>query len=103
MVSDELEQEVVEIFERLGVGPERLARLVGRLETSGAVTRVNLGKRFADCRDPDDNLLLATAAAGEARFLVTNDRDLLEIDAERQKTYPFTIVTPAELLAHLED
>jgi putative PIN family toxin of toxin-antitoxin system len=103
VVSDELEQEYVEIFERLGVGPERLARLVGRLETSGTVTRVSLGKRFADCRDPDDNLLLATAAAGEARFLVTNDQDLLEIDAERQKAYPFTIVTPAELLARLED
>jgi putative PIN family toxin of toxin-antitoxin system len=87
----------------LGVGAERLARLVKRLSTSGTVTRVNLGKRFTDCRDPDDNLLLATAAAGDARFLVTNDRDLLEIDAESRKAYSFAIVTPAELLTHLED
>ncbi len=30
-------------------------------------------------RDPDDNLLLATAAAGNAEFLISNDKDILEI------------------------
>jgi len=31
------------------------------------------------CRDPDDDLVLATAVAGEAEAIVTGDRDLLDL------------------------
>jgi putative PIN family toxin of toxin-antitoxin system len=37
-------------------------------------------------RDPDDNMFIAAAVAAKARFLITNDLDLLEIDdAEKQR------------------
>lgn len=32
------------------------------------------------CRDPDDDLIIATAVAGEADRLVTGDKDLLTLD-----------------------
>jgi uncharacterized protein len=47
------------------------------------------------CRDPDDNILLALALDGKADYIVSGDRDLLELT-------PFQgipIVTPAEFLA----
>ena len=46
------------------------------------------------CRDPDDDKVLETAAAGRANWLVTGDRDLLEL-------HPFgevAIVTPQSFL-----
>jgi putative PIN family toxin of toxin-antitoxin system len=33
------------------------------------------------CRDPKDDMLLALAIAGEADFLITGDRDLLDLGA----------------------
>jgi uncharacterized protein len=48
-------------------------------------------------RDPDDNRFVATAAAVQARFLVTQDRDLLVL----QKPFGVAIVTPVELIRQL--
>ena len=48
-------------------------------------------------RDPDDNLFVATAAAVQASFLVTQDRDLLVLE----KPFGVAIVTPVELLKQL--
>jgi putative PIN family toxin of toxin-antitoxin system len=48
-------------------------------------------------RDPDDNLFVATAAAGQAAFLVTQDRDLWVLE----KSFGVAIVTPVELLRQL--
>jgi uncharacterized protein len=48
-------------------------------------------------RDPHDNLFVATAAAAQATFLVTQDRDLLVLE----KPFGVAIVTPVELLKQL--
>jgi putative PIN family toxin of toxin-antitoxin system len=48
-------------------------------------------------RDPDDNLFVATAAAAAAKFLVTQDRDLLVLG----KPFGIAIVTPIQLVRHL--
>lgn len=48
-------------------------------------------------RDPDDNLFVATAAAAQASFLITQDRDLLVLE----KPFGVAIVTPVELLKQL--
>jgi hypothetical protein len=45
-------------------------------------------------RDPDDNLFVATAVAARAKFLVSQDRDLLVL----QKPYGVAIVTPVQLV-----
>ena len=73
--------------------PSALAgRLVNRLRDVAIVVenlpRVDLSP------DPDDNYLLALAEAGQAKFLVTGDKPLL--DLKRHKST--RIVTPSALL-----
>jgi predicted nucleic acid-binding protein len=64
---------------------------------------VRLSKRFLESRDPDDNLMLATAHAGKADYLVTNDKDLLDLPCAFQATLSFEICKPASLLAKLAE
>jgi predicted nucleic acid-binding protein len=94
-------EEYIELLRRIGVGAERSARFRQRLLASPTVTRVNLGKRFPISRDADDDFPLATAHTGRARYLVTNDRDLLEIPADDKRRFRFEIVTPHHLLRAL--
>jgi|SRR6185436_11407211 len=50
------------------------------------------------CRDPDDNLLLALALDGRADYIVSGDKDLLDMVSFRE----IPIVKPAEFLAMFE-
>lgn len=63
---------------------------------------VSLGRRFTFSRDPKDNLFLAVAASGKADFLVTNDRDLLEIFEADRRRLKFKLVTPEQFLSYWE-
>jgi putative PIN family toxin of toxin-antitoxin system len=45
-------------------------------------------------RDSDDNLFIATALAGRAKLVVSQDRDLLVLE----KPYGVAIVTPVQLV-----
>jgi putative PIN family toxin of toxin-antitoxin system len=47
--------------------------------------------------DPDDNRLLEAAIAGDAGYIVTGDRHLLDLESYEH----VQIVTPARFLAHL--
>lgn len=49
------------------------------------------------CRDPDDDVILATAIAADADLIVTGDKDLLVLKEFQQ----IPIVTPAECFARL--
>jgi putative PIN family toxin of toxin-antitoxin system len=103
IVSGVLVEEYLRIFERaLRMGAARLSGWRARLSDDPRVTHVNLGRRFSDSRDPDDNLLLAVASAGHAEYLVTNDRDLLELPESAKRRFRFAIVTPMELLRLLQ-
>lgn len=50
------------------------------------------------CRDVDDNKVLECAIAGEADYVVTGDRDLLDLPAVTQ----YTVVNATAFLAALE-
>ncbi|MBI4691668.1 MAG: putative toxin-antitoxin system toxin component, PIN family [Nitrospirae bacterium] len=54
-------------------------------------------KRLNLCRDEEDNMLLECCLEAKAGFLITGDKDLLEI-----KTLPFNlkILSPKEYLEH---
>jgi predicted nucleic acid-binding protein len=47
-------------------------------------------------------MFIAAAKAAKAQFLVTNDRDLLEISEEDKRQLSFLIVTPRQFLKQLE-
>ena len=98
IVSDEIIAEYLEILERVGVSEKQIAKLKEILETFRIVSKFSLGKRPTESRDADDNLVLATALVGKAEFLVTNDKDLLDISESDKKKFKFRIVTPVEFL-----
>jgi len=101
VVSDVVINEYLEVLRRVGVSEERIARLMERFERRQTVTHVNLGARYTESRDPDHNLILATAAAGKVKFLVTNDHDLLDIPDIQLRRFKFEIVTPQEFLRQM--
>jgi putative PIN family toxin of toxin-antitoxin system len=103
VVSDEVLVEYLEVLRRLRVPDVRITRLEARIRGRETVSHTNLGALPTESRDPDDNVMLATAAAGRAQYLVTNDRDLLDISDSAQKKFKFAIVTPGQLLTRLEE
>lgn len=58
------------------------ARLV-RAETEAVADLVDPGDVPAVSRDPDDDVVLATAVAGAVEAVVTGDKDLLVLDAHQ--------------------
>lgn len=48
------------------------------------------------CRDPDDDVVLATAVAGECDYIVTGDKDLLVLERFRQ----IPILAPTDFWRH---
>lgn len=80
VLSTEIIEEYLEIFaEVLGADAETNARSRDRFEQDNRCTMVRLAKRYTESRDPDDNVFLSTARAGRADYLITNDRDLLDL------------------------
>ncbi len=102
IVSDELVAEYLEVLTRLPIAEKRVDQFRERLQIRKTVTHINLGARQTISRDPDDDVFLATAAAGQAQFLITNDHDLLDISATQKKRFKFEIVTPAAFLTRWE-
>jgi uncharacterized protein len=101
IVCDEVLVEYFEVLSRLGVPAPLMKSLEQRFAGRLTVTHVSLGSRPKLSRDPDDNIMIATARSGKAKFLVTNDHDLLDISVSEQTRHRLTIVTPAELLTQL--
>jgi hypothetical protein len=59
---------------------------------------------FPHCRDPKDDMIIATAVAAQADFIVTTDNDFLEDSAlqiQLRDEFNIRIVRPAEFLSAL--
>jgi len=101
-VSEMVVQEVIEVlnrpelqrkFRRIpGLDARRVIDLLGEAEL------VEVGQPSPISRDPSDDKFLATAAAAEAEYLVTEDADLLII----QQFEGTTILNAAAFLEELE-
>jgi putative PIN family toxin of toxin-antitoxin system len=97
IISPEVAAEYLVIFaEVLGMDAEIVDAWRVRFEADSRCTVVHLARRYTESRDPDDNLLLATALAGRAEYLITNDRDLLELPEDFRRRLPFAIVRPED-------
>jgi putative PIN family toxin of toxin-antitoxin system len=103
IVSDEVVAEYLEIFhEILAMDPDTVEDWRDRFANDPRSSLVKLARRDRLSRDPDDSVFLSTARAGKAKYLVTNDRDLLDLPQYLQKTLPFAILTPYHFLKQLE-
>lgn len=94
--------EYLEILERIGVADQNIKRIEKRLRSRKTVTWVYPIARPGVSRDPDDDVVIAAAIAGSAKYLVTNDHDLFDIPPRERKKLRFKIVSPSEFLDHLE-
>lgn len=94
--------ELIDVLERpkfthrYGVGPVEIAALVRRIEST-AITLEMLDQPVIQLRDPDDEIILATATTGKAQFLVTGDADLLSVRND-PRLLPLDIVQPGEFI-----
>jgi putative PIN family toxin of toxin-antitoxin system len=103
IVSNETIKEYLKILARLNIPSKRINAFAERIEKRLTVTKVSLGKIPTESRDIDDNLILATALVGKAQFLITNDKDLLDISESDKKKFKFQILTPMEFLKAVDE
>lgn len=68
--------------------PERLAQLLARLEKF-AILIHNVPETFRYPRDPDDEIYVNLALITNARYLVTYDKDLLDLMKETEEGRSF--------------
>lgn len=102
-LSSEIQEEYFRIFsDVLKFDNERVRRWKARFDDKTITESVHLGTRHDFSRDPKDNKFLAAAAAARAKFLITRDRDLLDISEEHKRKLKFKIVTPKQFLDYWE-
>ena len=96
LVSKELVQELGDVLAR-----ERFTRYITREERERFLEAliqetelIETTETVKECRDPKDDKVLELAISGNALYIVTGDKDLLEMDPFRG----ITIFTPADFL-----
>lgn len=102
-VSPLIVAEYVRVLERLGHSAKHIQEFAERLATRRTVTWVNLGRRIELERDVADEPILATADSAQVEYLITLDKDMLEISAEQRRRFKFEIVTPTQFLARIAE
>jgi putative PIN family toxin of toxin-antitoxin system len=99
VISAEIQQELLRIFnEVLGFDSDRIIRWKQRFDNKRLTQNIGATKTLRMSRDPNDEMFIAVAIAARAKFLVTNDRDLLDLGAEDKRRLKFQIVTPGQFL-----
>ncbi len=83
------------VTRRLITPPEEVDRFIKDMES--AVTMVDPAESLSVIADPPDNRVLEAVVAGEADYIISGDRDLLDLG----KYEGIEIVTPAMFLAIL--
>ncbi len=75
--SPALEKEVVRKLRKLGAGKEVLKKADELFQISAVFTA---SIEIHVCRDPKDNFLLELSETAKADYLITRDKDLLDLD-----------------------
>lgn len=100
-VSDEIVEEYQAMARSANIAEPRRKKFMERLHSRDSVTWVKPGRRIDLARDPKDEHVLATADSGRVSFLITLDRDMLEMPIEQRRRFKFEIVTPSQFLARI--
>ena len=99
LVSKEILEEYLRVlaYPKFQLG-DREIRVLIEEELLPFVETVRVRRRLAVVRrDPEDNKFLECAAAGRAKYLVTGDRDLRDLESYRG----ITVLTVGEFLEHM--
>ena len=106
-LSPDTRQEVLGLSQRIAarVAPGRVHEWNGLvLPLLAGMTLVSPTERIKLCRDPDDDAYLSLAKAAEADYLITGDKDLLDIDPaalDRAGLPHLRILTPARFISEI--
>ena len=98
-ISTVLKDEVLRKLQEFGVSKNMQNEVMTFIETKGIL--VEPTTRITECRDPEDNFLLELAETSRADFLITRDRDLLDLPNHKWKTTK--IIKPETFLPLLRD
>lgn len=95
VASDALAEEIFSYFQYQTKAPQRWRRFF-RISFEKICSIVPTNNEVGEVRDPKDNHVIAAALAGKCQFIVTGDRDLLEL----QEYKGAAIVTPVDFLRY---
>lgn len=82
LLSPYLLAEISTVLERFGASDQQKKIILDRLLNHSL--RINPKLKATICRDPKDNFLLDLCEQGKADYLVTGDKDLLELTKYKQ-------------------
>lgn len=82
-ISSQLKQEILEKFRKFGASEEMLTNITIFLSSKGIMTAPSI--KITICRDPKDNFLLELSETVKADYLITRDKDLLELPKGKWK------------------
>lgn len=86
--------ELTEVLsKKMDYPPDKIRQITDQLED--LIEIVQPDKIIKVCRDPNDNLVLEAAVAGNCEFIITGDKDLLIL----KKYQTVRILTPSEFIA----
>lgn len=98
-VSTALKQEVLEKLQEFGVSQQVQDEIMLFMETWGILVKPTV--KITICRDPKDNFVLELAETAHADYIITRDKDLL--DLPNQKWKETQIVKPEAFLLILRN
>lgn len=103
-LSSEIKEGYLKTFDEvLGFDGDKLLRWQQRLNDKRMTESLNPGVGLRTSRDPNDDMFIAAAVATKAKFLTSNDHDLLDINDADKRKLKFQIVTPKQFLEHWEN
>lgn len=109
LISDEIKKEMLTVARTFE--SEKTFSLVQRREFRRLIKSVlnlaevvNIPGRLKICRDPADDIYLETCQKGQAHYLVSGDKDLLEVDPalmKKARLGGLRILSPTRFLKEL--
>ena len=105
LISEETQEEFLRVmhFARFEIAEEMIRPIANQyLGYCETVVVPNPPPATPTCRDPKDQKFVELAQQGRAQYLVSSDRDLLDMKNQMDQSGPeggFVIVRPAELFA----
>jgi putative PIN family toxin of toxin-antitoxin system len=82
------------------------ALLTGLASFVACAQLVRPRQHISICRDPEDNMVLECCRAAQAHFLITGDKDLLELESRQSESVRLKrlyILTPRAFLERWEE
>ena len=84
------------LWEKYNLDRDELEATIQIMASRGIL--VHIVTQVDVCRDPDDNVILSLALDGKADYIVSGDKDLLDLSSFRE----IPIIKPAEFLSMFE-